>query len=378
MSHSSDCVVIGLGAMGSSALYHLARRGADVIGVEQFEIGHARGSSHGLSRVFRTTYDDPLYVEWAREALEMWRSLESASGNRVLELCGLLIFASLDNQRFARTLETLAEQQLPHDVLSGPEASHRFPTFQLNESQHAFFASQNGYLRANCALETMRSQAASQGAQAWDNCRVEAIEPRGTGFRVVTTGGSIDTGRVIVTAGAWLNRLGHDLNWQLQVTREEKIYLPLLPQTPGSISGNECPCFCEYDTTNYGFPSLDGQTIKVAADHAGDRVDPDQVDRHVSDANVRLLYDWVERWRPGLVGPAGRGEVCLYTNTPDHDFLVGPHPSDLGLIFGGGFSGHGFKFSVLVGDILADLALDGTTQRSIERFRVDRFITTAD
>ena len=134
------------------------------------------------------------------------------------------------------------------------------------------------------------------------------------------------------------------------------------------------PCFCEYDTSNYGFPTLDGQTIKVAADHVGPRVDPDSVDRDVDDAAVRQLYEWVQRWQPGLVEPGGRGEVCLYTNTPDRDFLIGVHPSDERVVLAGGFSGHGFKFSVLVGDILADLVLDGVTRRRIDRFAVDRFL----
>ena len=357
--------------MGSSALYHLARRGADVVGVEQFEPGHANGSSHGHSRVFRTTYDDPLYVELARESLRMWRELEDEAGVELLELCGLLIFASLDNDRFTRTLEMLATAELPHERLDGPDVSTRFPTYRLNSDQHAFFARENGFLRADRVLETLRIRAESHGARRRHGCRVESIESLGNGVRVTTSEETIDADRVVITAGAWLDRLAEDLNWQLQVTREEKIYLPV--NDPARVVPAAFPCFCEYDTSNYGFPSLDGRTIKVAADHAGRHVDPDSVDRNIDPAGVRQLYEWVERWQPGLVGDDGRGEVCLYTNTPDHDFLIGIHPGNERVVLAGGFSGHGFKFSIQVGDILADLVLDNHTNRPIERFAVDRF-----
>lgn len=358
--------------MGSSALYHLARRGGDVIGIEQFEPGHANGSSHGRSRVFRTTYDDPLYVELARESLEMWRRLESESDVALLELCGLLIFASLDNDRFTRTLAMLANAGLPHERLDGTDVSTRFPTYRLTSDQHAFFARENGFLRADRVLETLRVRAESHGARRRHGCRVESIESHGNRVRVTTSNETFDAARVVITAGAWLDRLAKDLNWQLEVTREEKIYLPV--NDPARVVPGAFPCFCEYDTSNYGFPTLDGQTIKVAADHTGHRVDPDSVERNVDASGVRRLYEWVERWQPGLVDSNGSGEVCLYTNTPDHDFLIGAHPGMDHVLLAGGFSGHGFKFSILVGDILADLALEGHTTRPIERFAVNRFL----
>ena len=343
-----------------------------MVGVEQFEPGHVRGSSHGHSRVFRTTYDDPLYVELAREALGMWRQLEAEADIELLELCGLLIFASLENSRFTRTLQMLEDARLPHDRLDPEGVADRFPTFQLHTDQHAFFAQENGFLRADRVLETLRIRAEVHGGRRWHGCRVESIESTGEGVRVTTSEQTLEAPRVVMTAGAWLDRLAEDLNWQLEVTREEKIYL--MANDPTRVVPGLFPCFCEYDTSNYGFPTLDGQTIKVAADHAGPRVDPDAVDRNVDDAAVGQLNEWVQRWQPGLVEPGGRGEVCLYTNTPDHDFLIGAHPSEDRVVLAGGFSGHGFKFSILVGDILADLVLEGKTRRRIDRFAVDRFL----
>lgn len=371
--HHCDCLVVGLGAMGASALYHLARRGAEVVGIEQFELGHPRGSSHGRSRVFRTTYDDDLYVKLAAESLDLWRGLEEDTNTKLLELCGLLVFASQDNERFRRTLEELTTAGLPHDVMDGPEASRRFPTFRLADSQRAFFASQNGFLYADLALELLRDRAADQGAGIIDRCRVTSIEPGKNDLRVETTEGTIDAARVVVTAGPWLDRIAPDLDWTLDVTREQKVYFEVTD--PARVGPDVYPCFCEYDTAYYGFPSADGRTIKVAADHVGASVDPDDVDRQVGPEYIRQMRDWIQRWQPGLVDAADQASVCLYTNTPDHDFLIGAHPENQRLVLAGGFSGHGFKFSILVGDILADLVLDGHTSRPIDRFRVDRFLS---
>ena len=366
-----DCAVVGLGAMGSAALYHLARRGQQVVGLEQFATGHDRGSSHGKSRVFRTTYDDPLYVGLAEESLELWRDLERVSRRNLLELTGLLVFAGRDNARFARTLPVLRDAGLPHEVLDGPAASRRFPAFQFDDSVLAFHAERNGFLRVGEATDAMRSAAIEHGAEVVEGTRVESIEPVGSGLRLATSAGTLEAGRVVVTAGPWIGRLLEDLSLPLVVTREQKVHFTV--DRPDRFAPSAFPIFCEYDTRNYGFPTLDGRTIKVAADHVGDVVDPDVVDREVDRKYVETMAGWLNRWLPGCVQHAESASVCLYTSTPDHDFLIGRHPADNRLIIGGGFSGHGFKFSILVGDILADLVIDGDTTRPIERFRVDRF-----
>ena len=343
-----------------------------MVGIEQFSLDHDRGSSHGQSRVFRTTYDDELYVSLARESLRMWRELESATGCDVLNLCGLLIHASQSNQRFTRTLETLAQVGLPHEVLDGPEASRRFPTFSFDENTRSFFAAENGFLKADQALTQFRNSAVDQGARLMDNCTVQSLHPEHGGLRLHTSTGNVTAGRVVLTAGPWIGRLAKEMNWPLEVTREQKVYFRV--HEAERFHPDRFPAFCEYDTAFYGFPSLDGQTIKVAADHMGDLVDPDQVDRDVGEEYIAQMSDWIDRWQPGTVQARSTASVCLYTNTPDHDFLIGPHPGNERLLIAGGFSGHGFKFSVLVGDILADLAIDGTTRRPIDRFRVDRFL----
>jgi len=366
-----ECAVIGLGAMGSSAIYHLARRGTRVIGLEQFDTGHALGSSHGRSRVFRTTYDDSLYVELARESLRMWRDFEHVTGCDVLDLTGLLVFASRENDRFSRTLRTLAETGLPHDVWDGPQAARQFPTFHFDDRISAFHAAENGVLKTDTALQQMRDTAVQAGARIWPECRVEEVIPQGSGLRIVTRAGVIDTARAVVTAGPWLAKLLPDLQLPIEVTREQKVYFQV--NGPERFHPARFPVFCEYDTANYGFPSLDGDTIKVAADHRGAVVDPDTVNRDADPDYPERMADWMNHWQPGVVRRAANATVCLYTNTPDRDFLIDRHPAYEQIVIGGGFSGHGMKFSILIGKWLADLALGQAGARTNPRFRIQRF-----
>jgi sarcosine oxidase len=357
--------------MGSAAAYHLARQGAHVIGLEQFETGHVYGSSHGQSRVFRTTYDDLLYVQMARESLEMWRELEQATGCHVLDLTGLLVFASQENARFTRTLRTLAEVGLPHEVWDGPQVARRFPTFEFSQRTVAFHASENGVLRTDVALQQLRRAAVRHGAEIRPGCRVMQLKPRGNRVRIETQEGVIEAAHAIVTAGPWLGKLLSGLNLPLEVTREQKAYFHV--REPYRFHPERFPVFCEYDTANYGFPSLDGDTIKVAADHQGAAVDPDDVDRTVSADYSRQMTLWLQRWQPGVVRQAAGAAVCLYTNTPDRDFVIDRHPCHRQVVIGGGFSGHGMKFAILVGKWLADLAVGETDPRPTTRFRIDRF-----
>ena len=357
--------------MGSASLYQLARRGVQVLGIEQFAAFHDRGSSHGRSRVFRTTYDDPLYVELSLEALELWRSLEHYSSQPLLHLGGLLVFASESNERFERTLATLSQRGLPHETMSGPAAARRFDVFSFDEKIVTFFASQNGMLFADVALQTMHQAARQHGAAVWDRTAVRSIEPSGRQVKIATDGSTITADQVVITAGPWLNSLLQDFDLPLNVTRERKVYFDV--DDPSRYRLERLPVFVEYDTQIYSLPVHSDVGLKVAADHAGDTVDPDHVRRDVEQEYVEQIASWVRRWLPGAAPQATDASVCLYTTTPDKDFVIDRHPRNSQITVAGGFSGHGFKFSVLVGDIVADLVIDGSTTRNIDRFRISRF-----
>jgi len=357
--------------MGSAAMYQLARRGVRVLGVEQFAAFHNRGSSHGRSRVFRTTYDDPVYVELSIEALELWRSLEQYSSDSLLHLAGLLVFASRKNERFERTLATLKQMGLPHDVMSGPEAARRFDVFSFDEQITTFFASQNGVIFADRALQAMHQVAQQYGATVWDRTTVRSIEPSGAGVKIATQRRTVTADQVVITAGPWLRTLLAELDLPLQVTRERKVYFDVDDRSRYRL--DRLPVFVEYDTSIYSLPMHSDVGLKVAADHAGETVDPNNVNREVEAEYIEHITNWVRKWLPAAAPRAIESAVCLYTNTPDLDFIVDRHPLNPQVVVAGGFSGHGFKFSILVGDIVADLVIHGTTRRSIDRFGISRF-----
>jgi len=366
-----DCIVVGLGAMGSATLYHLARRGARVLGVEQFPLLHNRGSSHGRSRVFRTTYVDPLYVDLSIEALHLWRSLEKQSGRALLHLTGLLAFASRSNERFAAQLSTLQKMNLPHRVMGGHEATRMFNTFAFGAETVAFFAERNGVLLADQALRSMHDLARHHGAVVRHGTVVRGIEPMDGSVRVMVSDDSVTAGRVVVTAGPWLKSMCSDVSLPLIVSREQKVYFAV--DQPKHYQFDRMPVFVEYDTATYGVPMHSSAGIKVAADHTGAAVEPKCVNRTVEPEYIDRLTTWVRRWMPNASPRLTEAAVCLYPNTPDLDFILDRHPQLRNVVIAGGFSGHGFKFSILIGDILADLAMEGTTTRPIERFQLERF-----
>lgn len=366
-----DCIVIGLGAMGSATAYHLARRGVRVLGLEQHALGHSLGSSHGRSRVFRTTYIDPLYAQLSQEAERLWRDLESASGRTLLRLTGLLAFAHPDNPRFVDQLAALKRHGLPHELLSAREVNSRFPAFALPKDRRAFLAERNGMLRADIALQTLREGAVANGATLRDHAQAEALETDRDGVRIRVNRKWLTARQAVVTAGPWLAKFLSELNLPLTVSREHKAYFHLQPRDRFSVG--KLPVFVEYDTSIYGLPADEESGVKLAQDHSGPPFDPDDEARLVDEAALRTLEDWLPRYTTAETVARGEAAACLYTNTPDRDFVIDRHPRLPSVLLAGGFSGHGFKFSILVGDLLADLVQQGETPHLLERFRCDRF-----
>ena len=365
------CVGVGLGVMGSAALYHLTRRGVRTLGVEKFRMGHNRGSSHGRSRAFRTTYDQELYARMACEALEMWRSLESDTHEELLHLVGMLAFAGNQNHRFKQNLAILRSLGLAHQVFDGREAARRFGVFDFGSDVVAMFAEKNGYLCADACIRAMQNAACARGGEIVEGELIQGVEPLGNAVAVRIGDRRILADQVILTVGPWVGHWLGDLKVPLKVTREQKVYFAV--SDPNRFGVGQLPVFVDYDTGIYGFP-IHGPGMKVAADHAGQTVDPDYVNRTVDVDYVGRLTGWINQWMPTAAPKPVESAVCLYTSTPDLDFIIDRHPIVDNVIMAGGFSGHGFKFAILVGDILADLAINGCTKRPIKRFRMARFV----
>lgn len=356
--------------MGSAALYHLARRGAAAVGIEQFEIGHALGSSHGFSRIFRNIYDDPLYVELADAVLPLWQELDSLTDEQLLFFTGILYFAGLGNKDIEQRIGVMQALGRPYERLTAQEVTARYPAMRLPQDSVACFAPQAGLLDVGRCVLAHLKQAQSSGATIHERVRVHRVDISQERPLLETSAGQYRCDRLIISPGPWASEILEDLALPLRVTRQQEFYFQpkhRAPYEPGRL-----PVFGDIGTKFYGFPYY-GPGIKTADDGLGAETLPAEVDRTLDMAKRDELQQWLAKVMPDSGLSYVQGGTCMYTVTPDRDFLIGAHPQNPNVLIGAGFSGHGFKFSTLVGKILAELAADGATGYPIERFRLDRF-----
>lgn len=375
MQADVDILVLGLGAMGSATLYHLARLGFAPVGIEQFTIGHALGSSGGRSRVFRTFYEEPLYTQLAEAAIPLWHGLETRSDEAILTLCGNLFFAQPGNALLRQSIQAMDAVQSSYEALTGAEVTARWPVLQLPANVEACFVPRSGFLDATLAVQTHVAQAQRLGAIVHAGLAVHGIDLSGERPTVKTAAGRYTCNRLVVTPGPWAGQLFQDLGLstlaqRLRVTRQQKFYFR--PTQPARFRPEQLPVYGDYDANFYGFP-FHGPGLKVANDNLGYLTDPATVDRTLDLAKRDELGAWLNGIMPNAGFTYVEGSTCMYTLTPDRDFLIGPHPHHANVIVGAGFSGHGFKFSAIVGKLLAELALDQSPSQPIDRFRLDRF-----
>ena len=387
MSTVFDVAVIGLGSTGAGALYHLARRGLRVIGLEQATPGHDGGSSHGESRIIRMAYfEHPSYVELVRAAYENWRALERASGRSVITTTGILETGFPGSSLVRGTLASAVLHDLPHEVLSGRQASARFPAFDLPDDWEAVFQPDAGILAADLAIALHVEGALAAGADVRVGTRVRAIEPTGPSVRLVLDDGSaIEAGAVVVAAGAWIGQLIPDLRLHLTLSRQAVAWFA--PSRPALTGPDRFPVFlldADADAATgrpvdviYGFPDFAGTGVK-AASHLLGRTLPsaDEARQDADAADAERIREVLGQFVPAAAGPVKQLKTCIYTSTPDADFIVDSHPDDPRIILASACSGHGFKFASVLGEILADLATSGSTRHDISRFGLARLSTS--
>jgi sarcosine oxidase len=370
-----DVVVVGLGVMGSAALYRLARRGCRVLGIERFQPGHDRGSSHGDTRIFRLGYfEHPSYVPLLHEAYTLWRDLEADSARKLLTVTGIIEIGTPDGELVSGTLASSRLHELPHNVLDATEVMRRFPAFVLPPDYVGVFQPGGGFIAAEPAIAALTDVALSAGAQIQTNTLMQAIEPRGDGVRIVTSRGVVDAGAVIVTAGPWLKVLLPQLQAPLRVTRQVQAWLS--PTSSAQFTPEKFPVFLfeSRHGIHYGFPIHGDSGLKISKHHHLDEtVDPETYDRTISTKDEAAILEFCEDYLPAATGPLTAAKTCLYTMTPDGDFIIDRLPGAPQVIVASPCSGHGFKFAPVIGDILADMATSGATKRDISRFRLPRF-----
>ncbi|MEU6395128.1 N-methyl-L-tryptophan oxidase [Streptomyces sp. NPDC046939] len=375
MSPTHDVIVIGLGGMGSAAAHHLSARGARVLGLEKFGPVHNRGSSHGGSRITRQSYfEDPAYVPLLLRSYELYADLERATGRSIATLCGGVMVGRPDSRTVEGSRHSAEQWDLPHEMLDAREIRRRFPTLTPADDEVALFERKAGLVRPETTVAAHLQLAERAGAELRFEEPVTRWEPcAGGGVRVHTAGGTYTAGQLVICPGAWAPRVLADLGVPLTIERQVMYWFQ--PSTGvGPFRPENHPIYIWEDAAGvqvYGFPAIDGPDLgaKVAFFRGGAECTPETVDRTVHDAEVRAMADHMSRHIPALPGTFLKAVTCMYSNTPDEHFVIARHPAHPdSVVVACGFSGHGFKFVPVVGEILADLALTGATAHPIDLF----------
>jgi monomeric sarcosine oxidase len=370
--------VLGLGGVGTAAARFLAADGHQVVGYEQFSLDHDRGSSYGASRIIRKVYPDPLYASLMEAAYPLWADLERQSGQSLFLRCGGFFFGPEGHPEMSATEAALQQVGVPYQRLSASAAQARFTPFRLAPEEYGIFEPESGLLRASRCVTANARGARAEGADLREGARVEALEPSGSGVRLRVNGESEEFDRVVITAGPWTS--GLVAPWAsppLTVTRQQYAHFTVRGDR-AAFAPARFPVWIDMAELFYGFPEHDGiPGAKVALHVAGTPHDPNSPDREPSEADDQVLRTYLERRLPDATGPVASHKVCLYTMTPDEDFIVDRLPGEPRVVFVGGLSGHGFKFTVLLGRLAATLAQDREPAHDLSRFRLSRFGTSA-
>lgn len=375
MELHADVAVIGLGAMGASALWRLALRGARAIGFEQYELGHDRGSSHGESRIIRSAYfEGAQYVPLVQRAFPMWRDLEARSSASLLALTGALMIGSPESALVQGTLASAREHDLAHEILDADEMRRRYPQHRLHAGEVGVYEAAAGVLRPEAAIAAMLAQAGASGARVLRRTAVTRITPDGSSMRVEAGGTEYRVRHAIVAVGPWLASFLPELPLPLTVTRQVMAWFR--PREAARFAPDRFPVFVRElpgNHSRYGVPSLDDETVKVGVHYEGAVTDPERVDRRVQARDLEPILAFVDSYLPDLEPAALRSQVCLYTNTSDTHFVIDAPPGLPRATVLSCCSGHGFKFAPVIGEAAADLALEGRTGYPIESFGLARF-----
>jgi sarcosine oxidase len=361
-----DVIVLGLGGMGSATAAHLARRGQRVLGLDAYERLHKRGSSHGDGRIIREAYFEASeYVPLVQRAYQLWRELQAESGRDLLLMTGGLNFGTPDSEFVTGSLASARQHSLPYEYLNHAEVAERFPGFRLPDHLVAVYEPNAGVLKPEVCMDAYLDLAARHGADLRFSTPATSWSADGVGVRVETQSGSFQAERLVITAGPWAADVLRDLNLPLAVQRVVNVHFE--PTTPEHFQPQRCPVYLFQvpEGDYYGFPALPGQGVKIGRHDIGEVCTPDTIRRQIDDAEIESLRGVLDRYLPGASGSVIKTLTCMYTNTPDRHFIIDHIPDAPQVVYGCGFSGHGFKFASAIGEVLAELAVDGSTRHDV-------------
>jgi sarcosine oxidase len=376
MANSYDVIVVGVGAMGAAACWALARRGLRVLGLEQFGIVHALGSSHGHTRMIRLAYyEHPDYVPLLRRAYELWDELEAASGEKVLYRTGGIYMGPPEGEVVSGAIRAGALHSLPHEVLSHRDLMKHHPQFALPENFVGVWEPAAGFLLCENSVATFARLALEAGAVIHGHEPVQNVDLRNDGVTVTTPDGVYHAERIVFCGGAWSGKLLAQLKIDLTVTRQVMGWH--WPASPRVFALGTFPVWGIEQADGslaYGFPMMpDLPGLKMARHGRGAVADPDAVARDCTPADRQEVLNIAATYLPGAVGPLLASRICLYTNSPDGHFIIDRHPACERATIACGFSGHGFKFASVMGEILADLSTTGHTPLPVGFLGLQRF-----
>ena len=368
-----DVAVVGLGTMGTFACREFARQGLQVIGFDQFDPPHDRGSHTGDTRVFRTACaEHPDYVPLAYRAGALWDEIAAEAGTTVLHRTGLFSIGGPDSGLIAGTRASAAAHNLVVQSLSPEAVRARFPAFRVPAGWDALFEPAAGWIDVDLALRTGLRQATEAGAELHRNTRLEDWHWTGNGFELITENQSFAARRLVITAGAWAGRVLQELNLPLTVVRKLLVWVE--PKKPEHFTPDVFPVFAVARDFFYGFPDLHGGGVKLAIHWSGGETaaDPDSGQSEAGLEDIRRVLEAAAEFLPDAFRRVIGTKTCFYTMTPDEHFIVDRHPRIDNLVFAAGFSGHGFKFAPAIGEALVQMVLHGVSELPVDFLSLKR------
>jgi sarcosine oxidase len=377
MQNHFEVIVVGGGVMGAATAYQLSKRNASVLLIEQFQIGNIKGSSHGPSRIIRLAYDGVDYGRMAQASYAQWRELENESNQELMKVTGGFDFGPPHATYIDGIRQTYLALNIPFEEIRGDEIIRRFPQINIPSDSIALYQPDYAVLAADRCVASLAKIAKRYGATIHENETAQFVRPSANSVEVVTQRDTYTTDRVILCAGAWMRPMLLQLriDLPLKVTKEQTVFYRA--KNPEDFLPGRFPLFLERHpgSTVIGnaFPIYNSPYVKAIFDRNGIVIDPDQDDREINPEAFAKLRAYIANILPTLGDDVVETATCLYTMTPDEDFILDKHPAHANVVIASPCSGHGFKFGPVIGGILADLALDGRTKFDIERFRLSRF-----
>ncbi len=375
-----DVIVAGLGAMGSATAFHLAgRKGLRVLALDRHHPPHTLGSTHGGTRIIReTSFEHPRYVPLVRRAYACWRRMEAATGRSLLRVTGGVFIGAEDGPFVAKSKESADVHAVPYEILSPAEIRRRFPAFRPEAGTVGFFEPGAGILGPEICVQACLDYARAGGVDIKFDEPVERWEAAGHGVTVTTPRGRYSAAKLLLATGPWmldtLARVG------VPVTAERIVmhwFAPAADAAP--FDATRCPLALWEFGSNAAFASfpIEGGEIKTTIHHGGEPTTADTVRRDVAPSEIASMRAMLERFLPGANGAHRRSAVCLYTNVRGGDFLIDAHPEHPQVLLASPCSGFGFKFASAIGELLAELLVDGKTGWDLRPFGIERLTSPA-